>query len=431
MNNIKNRLYLWADLVYRDKYMVLITMCLIALLTFSLSRIVTEVYRYSFILDYSEFQQDMYYYNSLDLFNDASYATIDSLRNSDSIKDVHTLNYFAGSAVETSSDFSWRENKGQIYSVFAIYNLSRSSIDRNMIYPMQLIDGTWVESLDANTVILSEEAKDMYRVGDVINMHFEWRWANATGYEEFNIPVTVVGFVSTKEYVPYTVNVLHNTSDLSRAFSSIRNELFPIEDMVIDGYPKYYCISSVFEFDGREINFCDAAPNKIIIEPENSATYNDIVKDIENCGLLRNNLVSYNVLRDNYITNHSEELRQLSILVLFSVVTLVSTFIGIFIDWYTRKRSELAIHIICGSTLRSSILYTVSPYLLSIFAGTLIGSSVWIEYSKLRTDCSSELGLKFYFLISTVYLLTYAFLILIYYINAKRFTLIDLYKVKE
>lgn len=422
MTKVKNALCLWAEYISRDIFQTVVITILITLLTFVFSDLCTDVQRYNAILNISNKLENRYFYQ-LGMYSDREECVklLDTLRSSESIHDVVPINYFSGSGVDVYED-QWR-------SLFAVYNISDSSFDSSSVCSVALNDGTIIDSLEPNRVILSEKASESYSKGDTFDLWIEYiSYEGGVHVEEASIPVTVEGFISEDDFVIYTG---HHPKDLSGLYTTVRNPMHPIELMLIDGYPKYYCISSVFIDGSKTINFNYSSPQMLMIEPEAVASWQDVSDELTACGLNPGDAVSYETLKANYIENNHEEFRHLGIISVVAVLCMIEVLFGAFIDWYLHKRSELAITVFCGATWNESVLLSASPYLLSIFLGTVIGSTLWRLFEVV---VKSELLLvtwKEQFLMFVAYVVIYALGVLIYSVCLKKLSPMDIYRIRE
>ena len=425
-NRFLNRAGLWADLVIEAKLTVSVLAVLISLISFLVCWAVSNEIKYNYISVRSQQMklQGRYFYQ-LGFRTETDYSDneelIRELLSKKSIQDVTCLNYFSGTGADVVEG-EWR-------SLFLIYNLSDSHEDKGKILSVPGLDGQVISYLSPNHVLLDESANGEYSIGDHFNLRIEYisTYPN-THVEEADIDVTVDGFVRREESIIYTG---HQLTDLSRVFTTVYDPTHPIENAVIGGYPSYYCICSVLEYEGKSINFNETLPQMLVITPRDGADLDDLYQDLSECGLNPQELRSYEQLFDEYTAVNAQN-RRLALIFLFSATgTAACVVFGIMLSWYTFHRREIAIYTLCGGSLKSSIMLSASPYYFSIITGGLVGVLAWILYERfIKVEATSITGLMPVLLI-VIYIVFYSAALLVYYLFYRRISPVDLYRIKE
>ena len=397
---------------------------MVSVMTFEICDVYTQVRRYNAILDVSKVLSDKYFYQ-IGFRAGSTYKDdkewIESLRGLDQVDDVISLNYFSGNGAEIEN--------GEWTTIFAIYNISSSHEDESRIIPIRTTDGTTVDSLQPNEILLDESAESVYEIGDRFDLWIQYvSVEDSIRVEESIIPATVVGFVSKNEMVIYTGR---QPTDLSNVYTTLYNPSHSIETMIIGGYPSYYCLASCFKDGDKTINYSEISPQMLLITPKENVNEDEFLSALENKGLSRDGIVSYSQLKENYIRNHQEEIRHcIALIIVVSAIT-ISTVLTMFVDWYTRKRNEVAILTVCGSTLSRSIMLSVSPVYFSFMMGTLIGSLLWNTYELI---VGSEMIMVQWYLYVVLFLVlsgVFSVGVLLYYFKFKRMSPFELYATKE
>lgn len=424
MRRIKNALCLWAEYIFEELTTVIFLILLLSFMTFEICNMYTLVQRYNSILEVSKYLNDVYFYQ-LGFRADSTYKEdkewIESLIRSGYVEDVTPLNYFSGNGAEIE-DGEWE-------TIFAVYNISSSHEDPSRIIPIRTIDGAIIDTLSPNKIILDESANSRYEIGDSFEMWIQYiSVEDEIKVEESIIPVEVVGFVSRDEMVIYTG---HQPTDLSRVYSTVYNPLHSLETMIIGGYPSYYCIASSFKDGNKTINYSEITPQMLLITPEKGVDENAFLSELEEYGISSNEIVSYSQLKENYVKDHFEELRHCTMIIIIMVIITITTMLVVFIDWYTQKRSELAILTFCGATWTKSIVITVSPYIFSLFMGTVLGSILWNTYTFIVKSEMIIIKWYWYLLLFFVYGLLFGLGVMVYFCKYKKLVPADIYKTRE
>lgn len=420
------QLYLWADYIFEAKATVLVLILLLSLTSFINLSIESKQKQFEKYLYRSEqMQLNGRYFYQLGYRPEASYTDneelIEALTNSKSIKDVTCLNYFSGVGADSK--------EGELNSLFAIYNLCDSHVDNNKILSVRDYKGKLINYLEPNHVLLDESARTKYKIGDHFSLCIEYISTSPDIHvEEAFIDVEIDGFIRQDENVIYTG---HQLTDLSRIYTTVYDPSHPIESMVIDGYPTYYCVCSVLVTNGRVINYNELVPQLLIIKTNDGINHTELFNELSKCGLDPQKIVSYEKLKDNYCKKHEDEVRVLSIYAVSSTILTICVVLCIFIDWYVNKRNELAIFVFCGCQWKNSILLSVSPYYFSIIVGVCFGSLFFTWYKKQIANELNNLTIVNELILLTTYLCIYSLAVFIYYSVFKRYSPVELYRTKE
>ena len=119
-------------------------------------------------------------------------------------------------------------------------------------------------------------------------------------------------------------------------------------------------------------------------------------------------------------------------MLIISSLLSIAVIAGSFFSNYVRKRKELALYELLGSTWSSSILLSLSPYLLSIILGTLLGWSYWFYHTNTNAgDHGLFLQTGFFILLFCIYLAFYSLMGVVYYLFFRKLNPIDQYNTKE
>ena len=426
ITRLRNNIFLCADFIFEAKTTVLFLILLFSLLSFmnccSISYNLKSRY---FSLRARQMELSGKYFYQLGFRPDANYSDdkelIRRLIDSDSIDDVICLNYFSGTGVDNS--------QGKWNSLFVIYNLSASHIDPEKILSVNNIAGEPISSLKPNHILLDDTAKNKYKIGDYFPMWIEYISTDPNIHvEEASIDVVVDGFFSREESVIYTG---HRLTDLSSVFTTVYDPIHPIDSMIIDGYPSYYCICSVLKHNNTIINFGESLPLLLIISPEDGVSREELFNDLSECGLNPQETRSYEQLQKSLYEKNDKEQRFSRVIAISITVLSICVLIGTFMSWYTFKRKELAIYVLCGGAWKKCILLSVSPYYFSIIVGGMLGPAVWSIYKRFILNELNNIPVKTILLLILTYCGIYTIVVFIYYILFKHLSPAELYRTKE
>lgn len=432
-HNRRNYLRFLAELVSASKATVIFLILLFSLVSFSNCYMISEVSRFNKIIVRSHemhLEGRYFFQGGLAGFlrSDAeNRELLNSLIDSESIKDVTVLNYFSGGGVV--SDFVVG-NSENWETGFCLYNLSDSHKDPSRILTVHDINDVPITSLKPNHVLLDETARKEYKVGDHINLSIIYFPSDAhTPYSEAVIDVVVDGFIRSDEMV---INSNRSLVDLSLVFTTVCDPLEGTgETQQVEGHRIYLGVCSVLSANGQLVNSNEDSPCLYIITPEDGAEQTVIFNDIKQCGLNPQDLISYERLLDNYLANHKDEIRMIKTFSLAISLLTLCVMITIFLSWYTYKRKELGIFVISGCPWKTAILLSVLPYYFSIIIGGLSGFSGWALYEKYWKTEFNVIRWKTFLMLIVVYIIIYSIGVLIYYLMYRRSSPVSLYRDRE
>ena len=301
----RNYLSFWAELVFKEKATVIFLILLLFLVSFSNCYMVSEATRFNKIIERSrEMHLEGRYFWQMGFFSfqntrAENMELINRLIGSEHIKDVTVLNYFSGGGVVGDHD-NWEKG-------FCMYSLSDSHEDPTKILTIHDINDVPITSLEPNHVLLDESARKDYKVGDHIGLYTNYFASDTdTLYSEAVIDVIVDGFIRRDEVV---INTSRTPVDLSRVFTTVSDPLEGTGEYWIEGHRIYLSVCSVLCVDGHLVNSNEDLPGLVIITPEDGAEQTVLFNDIKQCGLNPQDLVSFEQLLDNYLTNNKDEIR--------------------------------------------------------------------------------------------------------------------------
>lgn len=423
----RNYLHFWADLVFKEKAAVIFLMLLLSLVSFSNCYMISEVSKFNKIIDRShEMHLEGRYFLQIGYSTFSNTPTenkelLNRLLDSKSIEDVTFLNYFSGGGTD-GDDINWN-------TVFFIYNLSDSHVDPTRILSIHDINNVPISSLEVNHVLLDEEAKKNYKVGDHIKLYTYYYDSDTDErFKSVIIDAVIDGFIRRDELV---IDTSHTPVDLSLIFTTVYDPTHDTAEALKEGIPGCFCVCSVLSTNGNLINSNEDLPCLAIITPKEGIEQTAFFNDIKQCGLMPQELMSYEQLLDNYLASHKDEIRLIKTLSLAISMLTVCVIITLFVSWYTYKRKELGIFVISGCPWKKAILFSVMPYYFSIVVGGLVGLSGWALYEKFEKIELNVIGWKTAFFLMLSYIFIYSIGVLIYYLMYIRYSPVSLYRDRE
>ncbi len=298
----------------------------------------------------------------------------------------------------------------------------------NRILPVMTTDGRIITELKPNEILLDDSAMKEYSIGDTIILNT----CRVQDFGDYRAPrdfvlyqLKVAGFVPSTDYI------------ITNAGNKIINEIYsPVKDLhfYFDDGNYYRGIISYLD-NGQNIlrdGLYDYTVNGTVLIIKNGYTEEDLFRELEKQGFGDMRLLSYNYLLEKYDHDFVDEIRVSRVMLIISSLLSIAVIAGSFFSNYVRKRKELALYELLGSTWSSSILLSLSPYLLSIILGTLLGWSYWFYHTNTNAgDHGLFLQTGFFILLFCIYLAFYSLMGVVYYLFFRKLNPIDQYNTKE
>ncbi len=316
------------------------------------------------------------------------------------------------------------EYSGSLFQIFS-YPVDFKS---NRILPVMTTDGRIITELKPNEILLDDSAMKEYSIGDTVifNSYGTFDLGNERNVRKnVKYQLKVVGFVPSTDYI------------ITDAGSKIINEIYsPVKDIRAHFNDGNYYRGIISYLDNGIFIYCDGffdyTVNGTVLIIKNGYTEEDLFRELEKQGFGDMRLLSYNYLLEKYDHDFADEIRVSRVMLIISSLLSIAVIAGSFFSNYVRKRKELALYELLGSTWSSSILLSLSPYLLSIILGTLLGWSYWFYHTNTNAgDHGLFLQTGFFILLFCIYLAFYSLMGVVYYLFFRKLNPIDQYNTKE
>ena len=243
-----------------------------------------------------------------------------------------------------------------------------------------LTEGFWPNA--PNEVVLTDEAMALYSIGDIIEVTFYLSDAdyNVISYES---KIEIVGFVDESvaiwEMVPNVF--LPGLDDITTTLKEYADNYSPLDERIVFGY-----IIEPTTASGERIEFIyQGGPYLVTVDSDTDPQ--DIKPQlIEIFGGGR--VHTGPEMIERYKVEHNEEYLQLIRFAFISLVlTMSSLFAAVFLQ-LRKKRLEMTVYYICGTSWAQSLWFFTGSYYPLIATGSLIGSAIYFKLSPhlIRTD---------------------------------------------
>ena len=316
------------------------------------------------------------------------------------------------------------ENTGALLQIYS-YPVDFKS---KRILPVITTDGKVITELKPNEILLDDSAMKEYSIGDTVTFHsygYKDQGDKRTATDNVLYQLKVVGFVPSTEYII--------TDAGGKRINEIYNPLKDLRAYINDGN-NYRGITSYL--DNGQFIFCDGffdyTVSGTVIMVKNGYSEDDLYTELKMQGYDDIRLLSYEYLLEKYEHDYVNEIRVSRIMLIISSLLSIAVISSSFFSNYVRKRKELALYELVGNTWSSSIILSLSPYVLSIFLGTLSGWSYWFYNSNGRgSDHGLSIPTGFFIVLFCIYVCIYSLMGVVYYLFFRKLNPIDQYNTKE
>jgi len=448
-----NKILLWADMVTKDIFYILLLTAMIAVMTCVNINTFYEYRRYDDILSRKEkynIEDTYFYYLRTDELFMERHEVDELIQKCNSCSQIDHV-YWTGSFGDENTAFNYVPKAmqecmvdgcipvedyvriGETYDAtdctHAFLTLARSSNkeDGSLCFPITLSDGKELSRMEKNQIVLDESAKKEYQVGDTITII-----CKTADQSMFFGEAEVVGFVSEDEILPYASL---RSGSMESLFTTIRNlksedgfSLLPAEERF--GKPSYYGIVSEMTAPNGASD-SNASQSKLVIFPKEGATLQDLEAELDGILMQPDTLFPYSTLERNYTADHGVDIRWSKVFLMTAVIISLTIFVSILFRCFTEKRNELLTYYTLGLKWPECVLVSVTPYILSIIVGWIVGLNLWKWYSSTHYIWALDYGNRNSISVLLIYLAGYVLICLVYYFLYSRKNPIELKKSKE
>ncbi len=448
-----NKILLWADMVVKDIFHILMLTVMIAILTCVNINTLYEYKRFNDVLRQKEKYniEDAYFYylttDELCIYRDELDQLLQKCSSSSLVDQVYWTGSFADSngimnhvpkSLEEIMENGFipmdkykklAETLDGTESTDAFLTLARAcqKEDGALYMPITLSTGEEIDRLEKNQIILDESAKKDYRVGDTVKIICE-KNANYLFVGE----AEVAGFVSENEIIPYSSLRSESMESLFTTIRDLKEEdgfsTLPEEERFY--IPSYYgIVSEMTDPEGNSDMI--TSQSKLVILPKEGVSVSDLEKELD--GVLRqpDMLFPYAKLEKNYTSDHGVDIRWSKVFLLSAAIISLTIFVSVLFRCFTEKRNELLTYYTLGLKWPECILISVTPYLLSIVVGWIVGLNLWKWYLSTHYIWVLDYGNRNKVSLLMIYLVVYGLSSLVYYFLYSRKNPIELKKSKE
>ena len=420
----KNTVFLFADIVWSEKWQVILLAILICLTTVANSTSYAHYKKYHYFHDIQPYMNEAYFcsdneFKELTRYQSIKRGDLLSLEGNE-VYDVLRISY----GFDLVGFLNGDEYSGSLFQIFS-YPVDFKS---NRILPVMTTDGRIITELKPNEILLDESAMKEYSIGDTVifNSYGTFDLGNERNVRKnVKYQLKVVGFVPSTDYI------------ITDAGSKIINEIYsPVKNIRAHFNDGNYYRGIISYLDNGIFIYCDGffdyTVNGTVLIIKNGYTEEDLFRELEKQGFGDMRLLSYNYLLEKYDHDFADEIRVSRVMLIISSLLSIAVIAGSFFSNYVRKRKELALYELLGSTWSSSILLSLSPYPLSIILGTLLGWSYWFYHTNTNAgDHGLFLQTGFFILLFCIYLAFYSLMGVVYYLFFRKLNPIDQYNTKE
>ena len=142
-------------------------------------------------------------------------------------------------------------------------------------------------------------------------------------------------------------------------------------------------------------------------------------------------LFSYARLEKNYVSDHGVDIRWSKVFLLAAAIISLTIIVSVLVRCFTEKRNDLLTYYTLGLNWPECVLVSVTPYLLSIVVGWIVGLNLWKWYLSIHYIWALDYGNKNRVFLLLIYLVVYVVICMVYFFLYSRKNPIELKKSKE
>ncbi len=433
---LKNKLFLWASVVFDEVgYVVLLTF-LISLLTIITSFTYVTARRYDRFKAAGKLfniRDSFFYKLSLDegfMSNVNDHVDminkINSLDSVERVVGINTNSYIM-TIVNKPRINNGKEEFPQLEDGAGVVSVSfiSANYSNGDVFPVITTDNRIIRRMDYDQIILDESARSVYSVGDKIWVDGFYFNNEKQETEPRYAQVEIIGFVSRNQLI---LNSGSNNGSLKSFYTTFHDLEGETE---VDGNIKlYFGLATGFK-GNHELFFSSLNdPQMLIISKKENYSETEMLEQLE--GVISNPqaVTPYSYYEEVYEQEYYTEIKLSLIYLFMSSVLVIVTLISFLKTWYENRKDELITYYILGTTWRESIIVSLSPYVLSLITGSLVGSLIWNHYSTGTEDYLNKIAPTSYLILFFIYLLVFVACALPYYLKNMRINPVEAYRSK-
>lgn len=413
----KNRILLWADIVWNEKWQVLFLAILLCVVSIANCYSFAKYREYNYYHEIIPYMDNSYFYDNEDMNNMADKIYYSTKREDVLISKENKVYdcLFCGSAEEISG---YTEDDKTI-SLFSL----PIDIGEGKIHPVRCVDGKILTKLNPNEVILDGSMEGKHEVGDVIECridHVQREEGEIKLQRNIRYDLKVVAFTANTERLVDSLTVYPKS--LNRIYVSMQD---------LKGQ---YDVGGIISYldNGESVAIARTyLPMGCIFFLHDGYNEDDLHNELKAQGFDDGGLTSYRYLLEKYDKDYADEIRTSKIMLTVSAILTIAVIMSAFFSNYIHKRKELAVYNLLGSTWSESIIISLTPYVLSIILGTILGWTAWTLFTFAGNNGALRLPLIYFAQIFVIYLIIYSLMGLIYYLFYYRMNPVDQYRTRE
>lgn len=416
-----NRVFLWADIVWEEKWRVILLAILICVITIANCSAYSQYKKFNYFREIHPYMENAYFSANASKVQNNRYASL-SRENILNIKENEVYNVLCFSyGMDLTGYLNQKGDSIQLYS----FPVDFSS---NRILPVRTIDGRIITELKPNEVLLDDSAKRLYAIGDVITIKAFGIYGTAIE-PRFNDDVLyqfkVVGFVSRTDYIVTDAGM--------RTLNDIYN---PVKDLSVYYGDGNHVRGIISYLDNGRFILCDGLLSQtlsgVVFIIKDGYTEKDLRDELISQGYDDSMLISYNSMLERYEHDYADEIRTSKIMLIVSIILSVAVIASAFFSNYICKRRELAIYVLLGNTWNQSVFLSLTPYVLSLVLGTLMGCSYWYYNTQIQAgDMGLSIPSGLFIILFLIYLILFSILGLLYFYVFKKLSPVEQLRDKE
>ena len=421
----KNTLSLWFDLVWSDKTQIILLSVVFSVITIS------SILAYQKVDDYLSVFEKAHDSNTI-VYENSDSISMELVHRIEALESVSSLNTLSNEVMKLPPE----NPKGKLH--FEFVDASRIYQEPEKIYPVKITTGEIIDELKPNEVILDSRASVNYNVGDTISFQMydfsEPFDEKIMDYPIKTIDLTVRGFISDN----YKMIVFAN----DWGYGTLENMFLSSNDYtkgiwftdIKTGERIPTCVlltGRILDRSGKEIDAYLFDPSRLIIQLNDGYKIDDFLDDTKDLIEDRiNKVYSYETLANTYIDDYSDGIGSSLNYFIGSFILIIVSVVGILINWYVRKRNELFVYYLLGLHWKACVGISVSPYIISLILGFLIGIGIAFRLPEWMID-KNRIEFNIGLVIFLGMIIVYVLCCIPYYLSFLKKNPIEMYQARE
>lgn len=362
------RVNLISSIIYENAFSYFLILILLAILAYLMQGTASMIRSYNEVLWLAEesgldhkilasYSAEDVFFNDTDFEQDL--ADISKIAGVESFLPVRFMTFFAADN-EKGVDFTLDTIIEDVYG--------------DMRYP--LVEGTWPEA--PGEIALAENMSKVYNIGDRISVDI-FQYAGTANYrspEIFKETLTITGFLNMDAQMLdfWIVGDQYDISDMSR---TLRTQYMNQNSTGALGV-----VVPQIDSEGRYLGV-DPRGNSILITPDQYTTPEQLKISLTTIFPDEQIQIGQELIDRYHVSYRSEYESMMRNLIIVSALALSTLFSSVFLQ-VRKKKLEMAVYYMCGSTWRQSVSLFCMVYVPIILLSVLSGSAAFMLFNTNR-----------------------------------------------